>query len=81
MHKILLIVFYDFLCSNFINLRNVVVGTAGNTGIGLAHLCLPLGFKCVIFIPDDQAKEKIDMLKGKLFPVHCEMFFLQIEFF
>ena len=42
-----------------------VLGTAGNTGIGLAHMCLALGYKCVIYIPDDQTKEKIDMLKGK----------------
>ena len=40
------------------------IGTAGNTGIGLAHMCLTLGYKCVIYIPDDQTVEKIDMLKG-----------------
>ena len=39
-------------------------GTAGNTGIGLAHMCMALGYKCVVYIPDDQTKEKIDMLKG-----------------
>lgn len=42
----------------------IVEGTAGNTGIGLAHMCLTLGYKCVIFIPDDQTQEKIDMLKA-----------------
>lgn len=41
----------------------VVEGTAGNTGIGLAHMCLALGYKCVIYMPDNQSKEKIDMLK------------------
>jgi len=41
----------------------IVEGTAGNTGIGLAHLCNALGFKCVIFMPDNQSKEKIDILK------------------
>lgn len=41
----------------------VVEGTAGNTGIGLAHMCLAMGFKCVIFMPNNQSKEKIDMLK------------------
>ena len=41
----------------------IVEGTAGNTGIGLAHMCLALGYKCVIFIPDDQSQEKIDALK------------------
>jgi cysteine synthase A len=40
----------------------VVEGTAGNTGIGLAHICNALGYKCVIFMPDTQSQEKIDML-------------------
>ena len=43
------------------------IGTAGNTGIGLAHMCMALGYKCVVYIPDDQTKEKIDMLKGYLY--------------
>ncbi|CAI9719566.1 Hypothetical predicted protein [Octopus vulgaris] len=50
----------------------IVEGTAGNTGIGLAHMCLSLGYKCAIFIPDTQSKEKLDMLKllgVQLFPV------------
>ena len=41
----------------------IVEGTAGNTGIGLAHMCLALGYKCVTYMPDDQSQEKIDMLK------------------
>ncbi|RUS83176.1 hypothetical protein EGW08_009076 [Elysia chlorotica] len=41
----------------------VVEGTAGNTGIGLAHMCLAMGFKCVIYMPNNQSREKIDMLK------------------
>ena len=31
-------------------------GTAGNTGIGLAHLCNSLGYKCVIFMPNTQSQ-------------------------
>lgn len=34
----------------------IVEGTAGNTGIGLAHICNALGYKCVIFMPDNQSK-------------------------
>lgn len=40
----------------------VVEGTAGNTGIGLAHICNAMGFKCVIFMPNTQSQEKVDML-------------------
>ncbi len=37
----------------------VVEGTAGNTGIGLAHICNALGYKCVIFMPDTQSKVSV----------------------
>ncbi|MCZ0900728.1 pyridoxal-phosphate dependent enzyme, partial [Microcoleus sp. HI-ES] len=40
-----------------------VEGTAGNTGIGLAHICNAKGYKCLIVIPDNQSQEKIDALK------------------
>ena len=33
----------------------VVEGTAGNTGIGLAHLCNARGYRCVIVIPETQS--------------------------
>ena len=41
----------------------VVEGTAGNTGIGLAHICAARGYKCVIVIPDNQSPEKMDLLR------------------
>ncbi|MDB9466908.1 cysteine synthase A [Dolichospermum circinale CS-1225] len=40
----------------------VVEGTAGNTGIGLAHICNVKGYKCLIIIPNTQSQEKIDAL-------------------
>ncbi|KAF9518625.1 hypothetical protein BS47DRAFT_1325150 [Hydnum rufescens UP504] len=41
----------------------VVEGTAGNTGIGLAHVCRSRGYKCVIYMPNTQSQEKIDLLR------------------
>lgn len=41
----------------------VVEGTAGNTGIGLAHVCRSKGYKCVIYMPDTQSQGKIDLLR------------------
>ncbi|MEA5465738.1 cysteine synthase A [Leptothoe sp. PORK10 BA2] len=41
----------------------VVEGTAGNTGIGLTHICNAKGYRCVIVIPETQSKEKIDLLR------------------
>jgi cysteine synthase len=41
----------------------VVEGTAGNTGIGLAHICNAKGYKCLIIIPDTQSAEKIEALR------------------
>ena len=41
----------------------VVEGTAGNTGIGLAHICNAKGYKCLIIIPETQEQEKIDALR------------------
>jgi len=41
----------------------VVEGTAGNTGIGLAHICAARGYKCVIVIPDNQSEEKMELLR------------------
>ena len=41
----------------------VVEGTAGNTGIGLAHICNAKGYKCLIVIPETQSIEKMDALR------------------
>jgi cysteine synthase A len=41
----------------------VVEGTAGNTGIGLAHVCQARGYRCVIVMPDNQSPEKYRLLE------------------
>ncbi|MFU8813892.1 MAG: cysteine synthase A [Pseudomonadales bacterium] len=41
----------------------VVEGTAGNTGIGLVHVCNARGYRCVIFMPDNQSQEKVTLLE------------------
>src|SRR5271169_4808358 len=42
----------------------VVEGTAGNTGLGLAHVCNARGYKCVIVMPDNQAAEKYQIIEA-----------------
>lgn len=41
----------------------VVEGTAGNTGIGLAHVCRLRGYNCVIYMPNTQSQAKIETLR------------------
>ncbi|PTB22312.1 cysteine synthase A [Trinickia symbiotica] len=41
----------------------VIEGTAGNTGIGLAHICAARGYRCIIVIPETQSQEKMDLLR------------------
>jgi cysteine synthase A len=48
----------------------VVEGTAGNTGIGLAHVCSALGYRCVIVMPDNQSPEKYALLEALGADVH-----------
>jgi cysteine synthase len=42
----------------------VVEGTAGNTGIGLAHVCNARGYRCVIVMPDNQSPEKYRLIEA-----------------
>jgi cysteine synthase A len=41
----------------------VVEGSAGNTGIGIAHICNARGYACVIYMPDNQSHEKVEILE------------------
>lgn len=51
-------------------LGTVVEGTAGNTGIGLAHMCNARGYRCVIVMPDNQSPEKYALLEALGAEVH-----------
>jgi cysteine synthase len=42
----------------------IVEGTAGNTGIALALVANERGYKSVIAVPDDQSREKIELLRA-----------------
>ena len=42
----------------------IVEGTAGNTGIGLAHVAMARGYRCIIAMPTTMAQEKIDLLRS-----------------
>ncbi len=48
----------------------VVEGTAGNTGIGLAHVCQARGYRCVIVMPDNQSPEKFALIEALGAEVH-----------
>ncbi|KAH7023618.1 tryptophan synthase beta subunit-like PLP-dependent enzyme [Ilyonectria robusta] len=55
----------------------VVEGTAGNTGIGLAHVCRSRGYKLVIYMPNTQSQGKIDLLRllgAEVYPVPAVAF-------
>ena len=41
----------------------IVEPTSGNTGIGLAHVCNARGYGCIIYMPDTQSQEKVDLLR------------------
>ena len=42
----------------------IVEATAGNTGLGLAEVAVPKGYKLVLVVPDKMAREKILHLRA-----------------
>lgn len=55
----------SFSDSNIKKKQGVVIeGTSGSTGISLASLCASMGYECHIFMPDDQASEKAQILRN-----------------
>lgn len=55
----------------------IVEGSAGNTAIGLAHVCRSKGYKFVAYLPNTQSQEKMDLLRmlgAELYPVPAVAF-------
>ena len=52
--------FQSFNFDYFNSLNDLLLG---NTGIGLAHVCRSRGYNCVIYMPNTQSQEKIDLLR------------------
>ena len=46
------------------NESTIIEATSGNTGIALAALCNELGLKCIIVMPDNMSKERLDLLNS-----------------
>ena len=42
----------------------VIEPTSGNTGIGLAMVCAVKGYRCIITMPDNATKERIQLMKA-----------------
>ena len=55
----------------------VIEGTAGNTGIGLAHVCRSRGYRLIIYMPNTQSQGKVDLLRllgAEVYPVPAVAF-------
>jgi len=42
----------------------IIEPTGGNTGVGLAQVCTLRGYRCILVIPDDYMKSKIQILQA-----------------
>lgn len=44
--------------------RNTIIeGTGGNTGIGIAQICALRGYHCILIVPDNYSKIRVEVLK------------------
>ncbi len=46
------------------NIKTIIEATSGNTGIGLAAVGVPMGYRVIIVMPDTMSKERIDLIKA-----------------
>ena len=42
----------------------IIEATSGNTGIGLAYVCGQRGYKCVIVMPSNMSRERIELIES-----------------
>lgn len=49
----------------------LVEGTAGNTGIGMATIAPQRGYRCTVFMPDNQSSEKYEVLRALGVEIHA----------
>jgi len=55
----------DYLARGVLKPNGILIdGTAGNTGIGFAHVCNALGLRCIIVMPDNQAPDKYAQIEA-----------------
>lgn len=63
--RVALAMIEDGIARNKINKDTTIIeATSGNTGIALAGICKELGMKCIIVMPDNLSKERIDILSS-----------------
>lgn len=48
----------------------IIEPTSGNTGIGLAMVCAVKGYRCIITMPDNATKERVQLMKAYGAEVH-----------
>ncbi len=46
------------------DITTIIEATSGNTGIGLAAVGVPMGYRVIIVMPDTMSKERIDLIKA-----------------
>lgn len=57
----------------------VIEPTSGNTGIGLAMVCAVKGYRCIITMPDNATKERVQLMRAYGAEVHLTSASLRMQ--